>query len=373
MLGGCCAGGVIATCAVAVGCALFSPPSHVFDVAEQPRLLDAALNRQSWSGQRRPAIVATTSGLGYESMGVWWQRPERLFVQRHPPDAYSTLLGWPNHAFSVRAVEVGDRLFADPHGASGAIDRGARDAAAAWSVRCEWSGFWFNSVLFASVCAGGWACVRRPARSGGRGRRVVLIVCLAGWIVLLVAWSAGIAHHTVSALPHQSLHVTEPAAWSHLWPGEVPDANTWNRFGGSRSTSFAYCRWDVCFSRSEASGQRPIDRRTSLSLGWPAVALSGQDAGPWAVQGDPWPDETRQRHLARLTSIPVWWPGFLVDWIVYSIAIGAAWHMGALGVRYARTRRKCCSQCGYAIGSSPVCTECGRSLRNESSSVAGAE
>ena len=56
------------------------------------------------------------------------------------------------------------------------------------------------------------------------------------------------------------------------------------------------------------------------------------------------------------------WPGFAVNSIFYAAILGVV-YMGILRfIRKRRTMKNCCRNCGYPIGSSPVCTECGTKL-----------
>lgn len=60
------------------------------------------------------------------------------------------------------------------------------------------------------------------------------------------------------------------------------------------------------------------------------------------------------------------WPGFLINTLLYGTSL---WMVctGPFAVRRAiRRRRGRCAHCGYPVGTSPVCTECGRVTRAKS-------
>ena len=56
------------------------------------------------------------------------------------------------------------------------------------------------------------------------------------------------------------------------------------------------------------------------------------------------------------------WPGFVVNWFVYTAATWLVVFSFPIARRVVRIRRHCCPSCGYPIGTSPVCTECGHTL-----------
>ncbi len=111
---------------------------------------------------------------------------------------------------------------------------------------------------------------------------------------------------------------------------------------------------------------RRVTRHRRIRVGWPLHALEGV---LWTTP-DPKRSVTAEAILEvtgrggareRLPLRPLW-PGFLVD----SIAGGAVlWLLvnTPRGVRrLGRRLRSRCPGCGYPVGSSPVCTECGAYL-----------
>ena len=106
--------------------------------------------------------------------------------------------------------------------------------------------------------------------------------------------------------------------------------------------------------------------------GWPLPALStvfvpGSDPGSFLPRGrfegveiEPSRDPTNVYNpSARTLPLrPVWW-GFLANTLLYG---GAAWvlvHLPFAARRFGRARRGLCPACGYAVGESAVCPECG--------------
>jgi hypothetical protein len=61
------------------------------------------------------------------------------------------------------------------------------------------------------------------------------------------------------------------------------------------------------------------------------------------------------------------WGGFVVNTLVYALMLAFAFAIPIAVVRYVRHRRGRCIRCGYPLGASGVCTECGRSVRGAAS------
>lgn len=106
----------------------------------------------------------------------------------------------------------------------------------------------------------------------------------------------------------------------------------------------------------------------NLSAGWPFRALTTETAhnGKWT---DPSPrlelfsrPGPRGNYITReLPLTPVWW-GFAGNTLLYAFVI---WVLmgGPRKLRLlVRRHRHQCPACGYPIGTSPVCTECGTPL-----------
>lgn len=117
--------------------------------------------------------------------------------------------------------------------------------------------------------------------------------------------------------------------------------------------------------------------RTLLLAGWPARSLMARDTyqTPWWWLGDgserrlwngwryrvAWAGGVTVWRPSNPNWIPIrpWWPGFALNTAFYA---GLAW-CAAAGPRWWRRRRRArrgeCLECGYPLGESPVCPECG--------------
>jgi hypothetical protein len=108
-------------------------------------------------------------------------------------------------------------------------------------------------------------------------------------------------------------------------------------------------------------GRRGMYMRSD-AYGWPCAALFGQDRGTGHA-----------RHIWRIDrgtgAAPWWlptgilWRGFAANSVVYAVI---CWIIVATPFalrRRLRLRRGLCPHCAYPIGTSGVCTECGRPVR----------
>jgi hypothetical protein len=96
--------------------------------------------------------------------------------------------------------------------------------------------------------------------------------------------------------------------------------------------------YPMFFFSSQTNGSAVIDR-----------------TGAWVIP-DGWLTFSHRRELPLL---PVW-GGFVIDSIVYGIVLWPVAHAVFLLRGVLRRRRNLCPACAYPVGSSPVCTECGK-------------
>ena len=102
------------------------------------------------------------------------------------------------------------------------------------------------------------------------------------------------------------------------------------------------------------------------AAGWPLLALRGsrrEVPGNYEFHGCvPLPGILRPSSDRPLLFLPIF-PGFVVNAILYAAVSLSAYQTVRALRQHRRKRRGLCSGCGYPMGSSGVCTECGRQLR----------
>lgn len=122
----------------------------------------------------------------------------------------------------------------------------------------------------------------------------------------------------------------------------------------------------------ELSSERAQYVATRTLAGWPFYSLEGAtwsdlrtgrsnlSRGTFVLQDMVGIPGLRWRFPARLR-----WPQAIANAIVYAILMAIPyvyWHSRVNIIAYVRRRRGACAACGYPVGPSPVCSECGRSI-----------
>ena len=119
-------------------------------------------------------------------------------------------------------------------------------------------------------------------------------------------------------------------------------------------------------------------RQISDAFGWPYLAMaSGFDA---RVADSAKLMKARMRGLevapivvdfsgridGRALPLQPIWLGFALDTVFYALLSSLLWWAFARGpsdfLRFIRRKRGLCPACGYRVGDSPVCTECGKAV-----------
>jgi hypothetical protein len=143
---------------------------------------------------------------------------------------------------------------------------------------------------------------------------------------------------------------------------EYPDIDT---LPHSRSHSFHLLEFGFPFRSlnfavhtppSPADPKGSSERLAGLRGGWPILTTPE----PWP----PIPKTTTAKPVRVLPLIPM--PlGFAANTIIYAAALWPIVYLLPRTIlRWSRRRRKLCPYCAYPTGPSPVCTECGRPVRN---------
>jgi hypothetical protein len=89
---------------------------------------------------------------------------------------------------------------------------------------------------------------------------------------------------------------------------------------------------------------------------FPPRTTSGFAFATWYVRGN-------RLFIPRMLPFGPMWPGCAIDILFWTAAAALVWFVPLLARRLVRRWRHRCIACGYPIGTSPVCTECGREVR----------
>lgn len=204
--------------------------------------------------------------------------------------------------------------------------------------------------------------------------KLILVLLLGAMLNVSLAWALAIAHGTPTKIDRNR---TQSPSTTDLRPDELQwlALTDWSPDGGDIGClrhdfhAFGFQQW------SYRSSYEPID--VVVVCGWPMRAFREEwqyrclppgryigapsEMGVWRVpnfgrlirsQGEP----------EKKLYLPVTpqWGGLIVNTGLYAALIWLA--LGGLRDwrRWQRRRRGQCRHCGYPIGASPVCTECGR-------------
>ena len=101
-----------------------------------------------------------------------------------------------------------------------------------------------------------------------------------------------------------------------------------------------------------------------LRCGWPYRALSGKWSYPDQISSGlrlPSWAKPRTRHFVSWGLLPLrpMWPGIILNAALYSACLAVLFIAPRITCRHFRVRRRMCPTCGYPVGISAVCSECG--------------
>jgi hypothetical protein len=224
-------------------------------------------------------------------------------------------------------------------------------------------------------------------------RRVVitaaLCLLLGAAVNVLVAWGCALWSPRPTPpfdgtfggwSPFERYHREPRAHWLLAvpdgWPA-APAGMYWFAAHGAMTTS-ATCGHD-------SGDPFWLGLESSFRTGYPWLALASVSHGQFSmpIGGRPqianlpvpvWgaglrPPEFMRRlgiHPERMVPLLPLWPGFVGNTLIYALAVLAVYDLAlvARGLRrWRRRRRGLCPACGYPVGVSPVCTECGAPVR----------
>ena len=197
------------------------------------------------------------------------------------------------------------------------------------------------------------------------GLRLIAGLLLAGaatsaivaWGCALVSPATRVANGHRLPLPPQETSRLYAAGWQRGDPQSIVSFNWSLGFGSARCTIWE--NWPAT-SRAWVLEEVSIRQRA----GWPLHCLVGNAWRPHR-QGGPataWHGDGGFPLAGVPPRVLPWrplWPGLLLDSVLYGAALGVLILVPRELIRLRRWRRHRCPTCGYPVGSSLRCPECG--------------
>lgn len=364
--------GLLCTIVIAVVFVVYSPQptrwmsayEHTANAVHIHKSLASERFLASESSDSERDVASLASGFGYKSLDIRQYDTIRILefgpreAIRVKRRAFLTEFGWPNAAFATNARSIGLRFGAELAPNSPSDDAALHDGRQT-TVRILWAGLCLNSLLLATLFLLPWVLFRRRATCCYLSRAIVAAVCIGLWLSILTAWGCDLAHQFVTFLPRDHNVYLNPIAFdSSVRSIDIPSSTEWDQFYGFVASSIGYHASMVDFRTGP--DKRMSAHESWLLLGWPVPCLRGPQIGRWQAVSDPWPDQTKVRHVVALMFVPVWWPGMLVNWMFYALVIIAVVRGPAALRRLYRRRWHRCLMCGYPVGEANRCSECGQ-------------
>ena len=231
----------------------------------------------------------------------------------------------------------------------------------------------------------GWHVRLRNSPNLRRGARTFLIFTLAGSATTVaVAWAcamwADIPSDDLGRIlyrPGEQLPQEVPN-WADDLPEGFPEGPGWTKIY-RRGVGVRYVELRSHSPRDLAKADVEFYYVHVVYAGWPFDALRARAWTIDAVRGGFWAPPAPPKldgalvvdshdaaapfyNMERLLPFDVEWLGFVVNTIFYGGILYLLVRRPEAIRRFFRIRREACAACGYPIGSSAVCTECGVEL-----------
>jgi hypothetical protein len=189
---------------------------------------------------------------------------------------------------------------------------------------------------------------RRPAKII---TRVIVFLLLGAIVNVAVAWGCAYFSTPFETVTCSDAFIRRLYGSNRLEPNRSWVVSTQHSLGYLRSIMHTVDRYNA-FDRSS---------QQAWAAGWPMLAMYG-----WS-EFDSKPDgcfliKKPIHNLLGYRGIPFtpFWPGFAINMIFYAAILWVLFFAPGSVRRIIRRRRGLCPACAYPIGTSPVCTECGK-------------
>jgi hypothetical protein len=184
-------------------------------------------------------------------------------------------------------------------------------------------------------------------------RRIALLLVLGAVVNVAVAWGCTLYHtHYMRSFLFQPTNSTP-------WPQDPP--SNWRHsptsYGALHSLGLTY---EMCIS---STAEDHPGGMVVITAGWPlrAFRCSGMSDGSTEVWSGvlklSWPFSMHRVPLRPL------WPGFAINTAIYAAILWMLFAAPGMIRHRRRIKRGLCPACGYPVGESAVCTECGKPVK----------
>ena len=207
------------------------------------------------------------------------------------------------------------------------------------------------------------------ASEGGRarGRRRTRFVVLFMLFLALTAVQVPLLIELVVPEPwtgRPSVNEMGAAAATRAWPARTPHVQAWPTITQYSIERGIARERRTAWSSSIVNGiPQTTHQMQHDGYGWPLPVL--HQTQRWWPSSPTWASEEPWN-----TGVRVSWVGFVLNPLMVVAVVGVVWMVPVAVRRWVLARRRrrlgCCEACGYPIGVSAVCTECGERVVRES-------
>jgi hypothetical protein len=196
--------------------------------------------------------------------------------------------------------------------------------------------------------------------------KLVLFLLVGAIINVAVAWGCAlvISPNGFSSASWQSAQHADYAIWQSAQPAEAPRWPGWvyrSDTLGAHFLAIASASMKSTYVESYVFRQR--------ESGWPMYSCGGSAWYKYSrtTPGAPWIVLEVHPHRAfilprRIIPTGPIWKGFTIDTLLYAALLWMVFVVPGTLRRLLRVRHSLCPGCGYPIGLSAVCTECGETV-----------
>ena len=208
-------------------------------------------------------------------------------------------------------------------------------------------------------------------------RLLQIIVLLLLGAIVNVAVALTVSYLTIDLLPTSRKTAMPTDIEREWWQQHAHDeVKEIHLFSATYTGCLGYRKYELYGERVDQHGEPFHDWNQMLSAsrytvhaGFPFPTLHGE-AWFWRhgrTRMFAWVPKSRVFMVREFEFLPLvfLWPGFAINTIFYAAILWVVFFVPGRVKRRVRRRRGLCPACAFPVGTSPVCTECGKAVDNE--------